>query len=85
MGQSVHFGVQQFGCDKAGRPTVGRLTRCASAEEARRLAERCVSNGRAAGAAAFSCRVEDGSDLVEPITIAAFGTVPSEAQDAVPY
>ena len=86
MGQSVLFAVQQFlkaGPDQWSRD---RLTSCSTADEARRIAERCVVRGESSGAVAF-CRRSSGEfgELSDPITIAEFGAVPPEARDILPF
>ncbi|WP_139239553.1 MULTISPECIES: hypothetical protein [unclassified Methylobacterium] len=86
MGQSVQFAVQRFQDAGPGQWSRGRLTECRTADEARRLAERCVARGESTGAAAFSRRSSGEFGVQDsPITIAAFGDVPPEAKDILPF
>lgn len=86
MGQSVQFAVQRFQEAGPGQWFRGRLTECKTADEARRLAERCVARGESTGAAAFSRRSSGEFGVQDsPITIAAFGEVPPEAKDILPF
>ena len=82
----MHFAVQQFQNAGAGKWSRDRLTECGSADEARRLAERCVARGESSGAVAFYRKAAGefgGSEA--PITIAEFGAVPFEARDILPF
>lgn len=86
MGQRDHYGVQQFMRDKAGRLVPGRTLPCKTADHARREAEQSAVRRGVVGAAAFLCRVDgDLSEPDAPITIAAFGDVPAETRDQLPF
>ncbi len=86
MGQEIRFGVQTFVKDRRGRKAQGRLVPFKTADEARRYAEQCVERQAAIGAAAFSQRAAGEFDEGdEPITLAAFGDVPPEARDRLPF
>ena len=79
------YGAQSFIRDRKGKLTLGRCYSCKDADEARRMAEGRVAGGYAAGATAFLRRGGGEYDEGEAITIAAFGVVPHEARDALPF
>ncbi len=86
MGQRDHYGVQQFLRDRLGKLTPGRVLQCKTADHATDEARQSAVRRGVVGAAAFVCRIE--GDLAEPgppMTIAAFGDVPPEARDQIPF
>ena len=87
MAETDRYGVQFFIAWKGGGLAAGRSIICDSADEARRLAERRVAQGYAAGAAAFVRTVIDPEydDGEEPITLATFGRVPAGVRDQIPF
>lgn len=86
MVQSVHFAMQTYRRDTQGRLARARWKACETAIEAVRRAEAAVIAGKAIGAAALSQRCSGEFEEGEmPITIAAFGEVPAEARDQLPF
>lgn len=70
-----------------GRLAQGNRVDCKSPADACRIAEERVRCGRAVGAAAFTRTIADPDydDGSEPITLAAFGRVPSGVTEHLPY
>lgn len=86
MAQSVHFAMQTYRRNSKGRLAQAKWTPCETAIEAVTKAEAVVAAGRVSGAAAISHRCSGEFDEGEtPITIAAFGEVPKETLDQVPF
>ena len=86
MGQRDHYGVQTFVRSRTGRLTQGPTLSCRTADDAKAVAERSAVRKGVVGAAAFQCRID--GDLAEPsppLTIAAFGEVPAEAREMIPF
>lgn len=83
---NVQFAVQQYQTEANGKSSRGLLTQCKSADEARHLAERCVSLGKSSGAAAFERLADnDFGEVDELITIASYGEVPADGRDVVAF
>lgn len=82
----VAHSVQLFVLTK-GKLTLGNLISCKAPDEACRLAEAKVLNGRAIGAAALTRTIVDPDydDGSEATTIAIFGRVPPELSDHLPF
>jgi hypothetical protein len=86
VAQSVHFAMQTYRKTDKGSLARARWTPCESAAEAIHRAETAVTVGKVAGAAALSQRCSGEFDEGElPITLAAFGEVPQEARDQLPF
>ena len=86
MVQSIHFAMQTYRRDGRGRLSQAKWTACETAAEAIQRAEAAVAAGKVAGAAALSQRCSGEFDEGEvPITIAAFGEVPAETRDQLPF
>lgn len=82
MGSKRNYAAMAFrrarkGALERGEPTIGE-----NADAARLTAERLATRRGYVGAVAYACG--DAEDQA-PITIAAFGEVPPEARDALPY
>ena len=86
MRQTTHFAMQTYRRRKTGDLTKDRWHPCNTADEARRRAEDAVLERGCIGAVALSERnsgeFEEGE---RPITIAAFGDVPPEVRDQIPF
>lgn len=86
MGQSIHFAMQTYRRDLHGHLAKGQWKACLTADDARRRAEAVVLSGKSIGAVALSQRSSGEFDEGElAITIAAFGEVPHEARDRIPF
>lgn len=86
MGQRIHYAMQSYRQNRAGGLVVSRWRACDSAAQAIELAERAVEAGKAHGAVALSERTSgDFEGASAPITIAAFGEVPNECADQIPF
>lgn len=78
--------MQTYRRDSQGRLARAKWRPCQSAEDAILQAEMVVSMGKVVGAAALTQRNSGEFDEGElPITLAAFGEVPSEVRDQLPF
>lgn len=83
---STVYGAQAYRKTGRGQFEIGQSLPCEDADHARREAEKMTGRRGIAGATAYlipNYTREYGGD--DPITIAAFGDVPPEARDALPF
>jgi len=82
MAARRNYAAIGFKRNRRGPLERGTAQVCLTADEARKQAEKLSCRKGYAGAIAFVCSDLDDQD---PITIAAFGEVPPEARDNLPY
>lgn len=85
MSGSERYGAMTFVRDRFGQLREGCIYPCSDGEVARKVAEDRVTMGWAPGAAAFLRRGGGEFDEGETITLAAFGEVPREVRDQMPF
>lgn len=86
MGQRVHYAMQSYRRSRSGDLITSRWRACDTLDEAVKLAERVVYDGKAHGAVALSERTSgDFEGASSPITVAAFGEVPDQNGDVIPF
>lgn len=85
MSDRDRYSAMTFVRDRFGQLREGRVYPCSDGEVAKKVAEDRVSLGWAPGAAALLRRGSGEFDAGETITLAAFGDVPREVRDQMPF
>ncbi len=85
MSVDEQYGAMTFVRDRFGQLREGRVYPCADSEVAKKVAEDRVVQGWAPGAAAFLRRGGGEFDEGETVTLAAFGEVPRDVREQLPF
>ncbi|CAO4171151.1 hypothetical protein AFFFEF_01719 [Methylorubrum extorquens] len=85
MSGNERYGAITFMRDRFGQLREGRVYPCSDGDVARKVAEDRVEQGWAQGAAVFLRRSSGEFDEGEMITLVAYGDVPAEVRDRVPF